>query len=218
MHSAIVNNARLREDLSTIIESKELGLSNLQKGYLRSRWMEEMLQLSRRHNRALRGFYALRLATVLGCLLILMLVSVSFQEGVWDTSIRWLTIFFSLFVSACVVIEHLFNFSESYLRHERTAERLKGEGWRFLQLSGSYQIYTSHSEAFPVFANKVESLNQSNAEEHNFGAARRRKADTYEHEAETPKKYFPLESTETAETPAKMRGVVNLHTNPHRAQ
>jgi hypothetical protein len=206
--------------MSPLIESKELGLSNLQKGYLRSRWLEQMLQTSAKYNRALRSFYALRLTTVVGCLFILLLVSLNAigHDWAWGGYVRGVTIFFSLLVSVCVVIEHLFNFGESYRRYERTAERLKTEGWRFLQLSGFYQSYKSHSDAFAVFANQIEALSQTDVEVYNFDAARERRVEAKVEEGDGQKKFFPLESARQTETPAMMHSVVSLHSNPQRAQ
>jgi len=218
MHSATVNSARLREEMTPIIESKELGLSNLQKSYLRSRWLEQMLRINSKYRRAMRGYYGLRLATVMGCLFILLLVSLNVvaQEGNWG---RGLALFFSLVVAASVVVEHLFNVGESYRRYERVAERLKAEGWRFLQLSGSYQSYKSHSEAFAVFANQVEALNQMDVEVYNFDVVEERHAAPPVREEEHPKKLFPLESMDLTESPAVIHGsAVGQHSSHRRAQ
>ena len=108
------SRARLKEQLSTIIESKELAISNLQKEYLRLRWLEQMFQMESKYHRAVRSYYALRLITVLGCIIVLVLVSLNLNGqglGPWATAIRSLTILASLLVAVCVAIEHLFNYS-----------------------------------------------------------------------------------------------------------
>lgn len=215
--------ARLREDLSAMIESKELGLSNLQKGYLRSRWLEQMLEVNSRSGRAFRSYYALRLVTIVGCLCILLLVSLNLnaQSTTWGNTLRGVTIFSSLLVSICVAVEHLFGFGERSRRYERIAERLKAEGWRFLQLSGSYQSYNSHADAFAVFANQVEALNQMDIEVYNFDVVHERKVEAEVGAVEGPKKFgdSPPESAELIETPSvMMRSVVGRHSNPQRSQ
>src|SRR4028119_1098602 len=65
--------AWLSEDLGALIESKDLSLSNLQKGFVRSRWLQQVLRLDYELQRALKKYQALRLATALGWLVILML-------------------------------------------------------------------------------------------------------------------------------------------------
>ncbi len=77
MHSVAVSSARLREELSPIIESKELTLPNLQKSYLRLRWLEQTLLMNSKYKRAVRSYYGLRLVTVVGCLFILLLASLN---------------------------------------------------------------------------------------------------------------------------------------------
>ena len=83
--------AWLGEDLGALIESKDLSLSHLQKGYVRSRWLQQVLRLDYELQRGLKKYQVLRLATALGCLVILMLVSVGFDEarlGSWATPVR----------------------------------------------------------------------------------------------------------------------------------
>lgn len=221
MHPAAVSSVLLREEMNPIIESKELALSSLQKSYLRSRWMEQMLLMNSKYKRAMRSYYGLRLATVTGSLFLLLLVSlnVTANEGVWRTPARGLAISFSLLVAACVVIEHLFNLGESHRRYERVAERLKTEGWRFLQLSGPYQSYKSHSEAFPTFANQVEALSQMDVEVYSFDVVGERRVASHVGEEESPKKLLPLESIELTDSPAVMhRAAVGQHSNHQRTQ
>ena len=222
MRSVVSGSARLREDLSAMIESKELALSNLQKGYLRSRWLEQMLQMNSKYSRAYRSYYALRLITIIGCLLILLSVSLSTngQGGQWSNAIRGFTIFSSLLVSVCVAVEHLFSFGENCHQYARVAERLKAEGWRFLQLSGSYQGYKSHADAFAVFTNQVEALSQMDVEVYNFDVIHERKVGLDVDEVERQKKFddSPQESAELIETPVMMRSMVRRHANPQHTQ
>lgn len=219
MRSMLQSSTRLKEDLGAMIESKELALSGLQKGYLRSRWLEQMVQVNRKYNRAFRTYYTLRLITITGCLLLLLLVSLNFG-GTGSTLTRSLMLVSSLLVSVCVAVEHLFDFGNSCRWYERVAERLKAEGWRFLQLSGSYRQYKNHAEAFSIFANQVEALSQLDVEVYNFDVVHERRVETEAGESENQKKYdgSPQESTHLVETPLMMHGVVRRHTNPQRTQ
>ena len=221
MRSVTVSSARLREELTPLVESKELTLPSLQKSYLRLRWLEQTLLMNSRYKRAMRSYYGLRLVTVVGCLFILLLASLNVYtpEGEWQSYARGLTIFFSFLVAACVTVEHLFDLGESHRRYERVAERLKAEGWRFLQLSGPYQAYDSHAEAFAAFANQVEALSQADVEIYNFDlVGQRRAASAQTRGEEPPKKFFPLESIEPTGSPAVMPRAVGHHTSQQRAQ
>jgi hypothetical protein len=167
-HNGSSYRAWQKTDLSALVESKELGLSGLHKQYLRSRWLEQVLRMEDEVARATNRYYALRLITVIGSLLILVLVSVRVGDqerlAAWAPTVRYLTITLSLLVSISVALEQVFHYGERWWQGERLAERLKTEGWRFLQLSGRYRHYANHTEAFPVFANQVEDLSQREVE------------------------------------------------------
>jgi hypothetical protein len=171
--------ARLFEELSALLESKELVLSGLQKQYLRSRWAEQVMEAEDQLRRAARMHHALRLLTVLGCVGIVLLASLGLDAERWPAGaprVRYLTVALSLLVTTCVAVEHLFAYGDRRRQAERFVERLKSEGWRFLQLSGGYEGYRSHAEGFQAFAAQVESLSQSGVEVYSFDLVRDRGA------------------------------------------
>ena len=169
--------ARLAEELNALLESKDLILSGLQKQYLRSRWADQVLQAEGRLQRAARMYHALRLLTVLGCVCIVLLACLSLDPGRWPSAapaVRYLTVALSLLVITCVTVEHLYGFGDRWRLAERSAERLKSEGWRFLQLTGLYEGYHTHADGFHAFANQVESLSQSGVEVYSVDLVRGR--------------------------------------------
>ncbi|MCP9495240.1 MAG: DUF4231 domain-containing protein [Pyrinomonadaceae bacterium MAG19_C2-C3] len=158
----------LSEDLSTLIESKELGFSTVNKTYLRSRWLVQILQLEQDATRARKLHQALRLTTVIGSLLLLMFVTLRFNDtllGGWAGLVYYLTVMMSLAVAASIAVEHIFNYGERARLLAIQLDKLKTEGWCFLQLSGRYNRFGTHEEAFASFANQVESLSRRDAGE-----------------------------------------------------
>lgn len=171
------HRAHLFEELNALLESKELVLSGLQKQYLRSRWAEQVMDAEGRLRRAARMHHALRLLTVLGCVAIVLLASLGLDAERWPAGaprVRYLTIAVSLLVMTCVAVEHLYAYGERWRQSERFAERLRSEGWRFLQLSGIYEGYRTHAEGFHTFADQVESLCQSGVEVYSLDLVRER--------------------------------------------
>jgi hypothetical protein len=183
--------AWMSEDLGALVESKDLTLSHLQKGYVRSRWLQQVLRLDYELQRALKRYQLLRLTTALGCLVILMLVSFGFDEarwGAWTNGVRYLTILSTLIVAASVVVEHLFNYGERWRETEQHLERLQTEGWRFLQLSGHYRHYENHAAAFSAFVNQVEEMSQREVEVYSSRVLHERRKGGGASEADSPKK------------------------------
>ena len=89
MTSTFTGGARLKEELSAVIESKELSLSGLQKSYLRSRWLEQAARADAGHRRALRGFYILRMTTVVCATTLPVFIILSLgglAAGGWSTA------------------------------------------------------------------------------------------------------------------------------------
>jgi hypothetical protein len=212
MNSTFSGGARLREELSAVIESKELSLSGLQKNYLRSRWLEQAARADAGHRRALRGFYVLRMTTLVCAITLPVLIVLSTggaATGAWDAAARALAILAALLVSACVAVEHLFDVGGRYRRNERVAGRLLAEGWRFLQLTGPYATYGSHSEAFPAFARQVEALSQPDVEVYNFDVIHERDSAQEAGGGEAPKKFGGSRQEEAGpvEPPLLMTGV-----------
>lgn len=227
-HSAAYR-AWLNEELGATIESKELGLSNLQKNYLRSRWLEQVLRMEYEVSRALKRHQALRLLTAIGSIAVLTLVSLRIDGqklALWDTPARYLTVILSLLVAAGIGIEHLFNYGERQRRYEHRLERLKTEGWRFFELSGQYRHYESHAEAFSAFTNQVEDLTQREVEVYSSRVMVERRKGGAPEVVELPKKLEQPPTTERAvPTPqthpasaVAVREVVSRRLNPTRAQ
>lgn len=153
----------LSADLSALIDSKELSLSVINKTYLRSRWLVQILQLEQNAGRTRLRYQALRLITAIGSLLLVMLVTLRFNDallGAWASRIYYTTVVLSLMVAASVAVEQMYNFGERGRSLQRLLDKLKTEGWCFLQLSGRYNNFNSHEEAFAAFANQVESLSR----------------------------------------------------------
>ncbi len=67
-------------------------------------------------------------------------------------------------VAISAAVEEFFHFGERWRHYRRTVELLKIEGWKFFQLSASYDGYKKHEEAYPDFATRVEEIIESDVE------------------------------------------------------
>ncbi len=145
-----------QDDSYSFIDSLEI--TDLQKRFLRSRWLDQMRWMSARSKRAQKKYYILRLIAIVGGVIVPALVSMNISnEGVMSY-IRYITFVISLLVAISVAVEEFFHYGERWRHYRNTAERLKIEGWEFFQLSGSYKDYNMHSIAYTTFASKVEEI------------------------------------------------------------
>jgi Protein of unknown function (DUF4231) len=145
----------LRRELGAPID--DLELDERHKRYLRTRWLEQVLWTEERATQARDRYYALRLTTMTGAVLIPALVSLNVTDDTLDTTLRVVTWVVSVVVAVTAAVEQLFHFGERWRNYRRTAERLKSEGWLFFELGGPYSG-VDHTAAFPLFVARVEEL------------------------------------------------------------
>jgi uncharacterized protein DUF4231 len=145
---------RLERDLGKLIDSLEL--SERHEQYLRARWLDQVLWMTRAAGKARQRYYALRLVTVLGAVIIPGLVSLNLT-GNAESAVNWVTFAVSLLVAASASVEAFFHFGARWRHYRGTVERLKSEGWIYAELSGPYnRPDATHESAFQDFVGRVE--------------------------------------------------------------
>lgn len=154
------NRGGSKQSLEALIEALEL--SDLQKHFLRSRWLEQVSWMGGKA-RENRDYYYLsrRIAIICGIIVpILVSLNTSDFNKVVALVVRLVTICLSGVVAVSSALEEFFHFGDRWRHYRHTAESLKTQGWQFSQLSGFYSSYKSHKEAFPNFTAQVEDILQ----------------------------------------------------------
>ncbi len=182
---------QLKKDLGELIDSLEL--SDLQKRCLRSRWLDQIIWMEGRANKARNRYYLLRLTVIIGGVSIPALVSLNTPTltnldtgggttpGIgWLALAGWAAFVLSLVVALSAAIEQFFNYGERWRHYRRMVESLKLEGWRFFQLGGPYRRYKSHAEAYRAFAARTEEINQHDVEAYITSVVREKEEDKEE--------------------------------------
>ncbi len=144
----------LKQDLGGVIDT--LAISTLQKRFLHSRWLDQVLWMGGQATQAQTRYYTLRLITIIGGVIVPASLS-------WP-SLIWLTWSLSLLVAISAAVEEFFHYGERWRHYRRTVERLKIAGWQFFQLSGLYSSYQDHAVAFSMFVMNVEEVLQQEVE------------------------------------------------------
>jgi len=139
-----------KQDYGKLID--ELELSEMQKHFMRFRWLEQVLWMETKHQKNQLWFYTMRLVAIIGGITVPALISLNIYGA---------AIFTSLLVAISVAGDEFFHFGERCRHYRRTAELLKIQAWQFFQLSGPYQAMPTHGTAYPLFAGKVEKTMRS---------------------------------------------------------
>jgi hypothetical protein len=159
----ISENGQEKEALATMIDVLD-DLSVLQKRFLHSRWLDQLLWMDAKAKKCQTYYYALRLVAIVGGVIVPALVGLRLEDGplaVWKFRF---TLLLSLLVAICVAVEEFFHYGERWRHYRRIVETLKSEGWQFFQLAGAYGKYPRHSEAYTHFAAGVEDIMRQDVE------------------------------------------------------
>ena len=144
----------MKAEFNTQIDSLEL--TDPQKTYLRSRWLDQMLWMSKRADSSRRNYYRVKIITILAGVLVPVLVTSTFGGSV-DGILRFTAVILGLLIAASNGLNEFFKYGDKWHSYRNGSEVLKAEWWYFYSLTGRYENKT-HPSGFADFAEKVESV------------------------------------------------------------
>jgi Protein of unknown function (DUF4231) len=150
------------DEYSRLIAALEL--DERRKDYVRDRWLGQIRWMDRKAKAAQKRYYALRLVTIVGGVVVPALVSLNVRQSHIAAGIGWTTFAVSLLVALSAAVEEFFHYGDRWRNYRLTAELLKAHGWQFAELAGVYVAYPTHEAAFRAFAGNVEGLFEHEAE------------------------------------------------------
>jgi hypothetical protein len=149
------NNSSL--NFSNMIDLLEL--EDLQKDYLRNRWLDQVIWLENRAAQMRDWHRRLRVGMIIASALVPFVVVVDTQnDSTVQKIVKLLTVGLSSAVTAGAAIDEFFNFNDRWYGYRRSAELLKSQGWQFFQLSGMYREYGTHKKAHSRFTEEMEEI------------------------------------------------------------
>lgn len=153
----------LRTTFKRLMDDAKLGTH--QRDFLELRWLDQVTWMEAKASKAQRLYYSLRLITIVGAVIVPALVALNSLDG-WPGYAgqigSWLV---SLVVAVSAAVEGFFQFGQRWRNYRSTAERLKTEGWLYLELAGPYAADGgSHNDEYRTFVNRVEELIQKNVD------------------------------------------------------
>jgi hypothetical protein len=151
----------LRTTFGQLIDAAQL--DDRQREFLKLRWLDQLAWMESKAGKAQRLYYVLRLVTIVGAVVVPALVAASSLDGWPGDAAQIGTWIVSLVVAMSAAVEGFFQFGQRWRNYRSTAERLKTEGWLYLQLAGPYaSAGASHDDAYRTFASRIEDLIQKN--------------------------------------------------------
>jgi len=144
----------LKEEFSKQIDS--LDLKEEQKTYLRYRWLDQVLWMSKKARQARDWHYGLSVVIILAGVTLPVLVTTAFG-GTLGTVVKTIAIVLGLVVAGLTAIKDFFNFGERWRHYRNTVELLKAEWWHFYSRNGSYADKT-HAQDFVYFCDRIEEM------------------------------------------------------------
>ncbi|MDB9528403.1 DUF4231 domain-containing protein [Oscillatoria sp. CS-180] len=152
----------LKEDFQDLFS--QLELTDVQRKFLGSRWLDQVLWMEKKANHCRDRHYRLRLTAIVLGVIVPVLIGVSTGNERADKVKEYVTIGLSAVVAVSAAVEEFFHYGERWYHYRRTVESLKTYGWQFSQLSGPYAKFPTHKDAFMIFANQVEEVIQRDVE------------------------------------------------------
>ena len=152
-----------------------LELEPLQIAYLCDRWLPELDYLGKRARAEQRWHQGFRWVVVLGGVAITALTSLNLTQNASpgplgftiDEVLSGAIFVLGLLVAAGGALEGSFGWGDRWRHFRSRSELLRGEGWAFLELTGStYRNFTTHGEAFRTFVSRAERAIQEEATEY----------------------------------------------------
>ncbi|MDZ8188164.1 MAG: DUF4231 domain-containing protein [Nostoc sp. ChiSLP02] len=188
----------LKEDFNKLFEGMKLG--DVQRHFLRSRWLDQVLWMEGKANFSRDRYYFWRLSTIIGGVILPALITLNLNTDLKNkipgtnievkNLINVSTFVLGQFVAISAAVEEFFHYGERWRHYRRTVESLKTQGWQFSQLTGPYRDYTSHEQAFNFFAGQVEDIIQRDVEIYATQVVQEKKE-----EQKKPENYIVMENT-----------------------
>ena len=160
---------QITEIIGTLQLSSDQKKNNTDKAILKSRFLTEVLAYQSRRDHTKKYYNAFRFIVTTGSILLPAILSIGQMDpsklpANFENVSYWSAWTISLMVTISNGFLQLFSLDKNYFDYAITTEQLKTEGWQFFQLSGKYEDYETHEEAYKPFSKSVENIKRKQVE------------------------------------------------------
>jgi hypothetical protein len=139
-----------------VIAKRLSDLDGEQLDIVKLRWFEETKDFDLFWRRKRVFHYCFRVPTIIGAATVPVLAGLSAS--------RYATAVVGLVVAVLAGLDSFFQVGTRWQQQRRSADQLGFEGWQFVELSGDYETYETHTDAYKLFLKRLERLNLSLSE------------------------------------------------------
>ena len=160
---------QITEIINTLQLSTDIKKNSTDKAILKNRFLSEVLNYQTRRDHTKKYYNAFRFLVTTGSILLPAILSIGQMDPAklpanFENVSYWSAWTISLMVTISNGFLQLFSLDKNYFDYAITTEQLKTEGWQFFQLSGKYEDFESHEEAYKTFSKSIETIKRKQVE------------------------------------------------------
>ena len=157
------------ENVGGIVDELDLEKA-YDKSIIKFRFLNEISFYEEKRDHTKKFYNAFRFIVTTGSILLPAILSMGQMDPTklprnFDMISYWASWTISLMVTASNGFLQLFSLDKNYFSYSMVVEQLKTEGWQFFGLSGKYEDYNTHQEAYKVFSKSIESIKRKQVEQ-----------------------------------------------------
>ena len=155
---------QLKQDFYVLIDALD-DIDHIKKEYMKRRWLDQVLWMENRSGQMWTWHRRLRVGMIVASSLVPFVTVIDAQcHSMTQQILKLLTVGLSVVVTVGATLDEFFSFGDRWYSYRKAVELMKSQEWQFLELSGAYREYEDRAEAFPVFADQIESIIQRDVE------------------------------------------------------
>jgi len=163
------NMNNFANNVSGIVDDLELA-KPYDRAIIKHRFLDEISYYEKKRNETRKFYNIFRFIVTTGSILLPAILSMGQMDPAklprnFDMVSYWSAWSISLLVTASNGFLQLFSLDKNYFSYSMVVEQLKTEGWQFFGLSGKYEDYPTHQDAYKTFSKSVESIKRKQVEQ-----------------------------------------------------
>lgn len=143
----------------------DIDLPEVEKKVIMKRYVEEVIRSERTSSIICVLYFVMRFAITIGGVLmtsLLLLTKLSIINKDAENALFWICWGLSLLVGLANESIYAFGLDKKFYVNTMILEKLKSEGWQFIELTGRYQRFLTHKLAYKEFVYRIERLKIAN--------------------------------------------------------